>query len=440
MVRQTRGQFRLLAKWAITLLLLFIVSLNGYAFPVQVAEAPSTTLALITEAIHRAKKTLQVNIYELSSPEIVTALIERIQAGVRVEVLEEGQPVGGFSALESTAQNRIVQAMIRSRGSHQFYEMTSKAGGKRRYRFNHAKYIIVDEKSLLIGSENYSPTGHPRPGMIGNRGWEVFMHDETLTTEFLDMFHRDSDLQYRDIIDRLQSPRQDLKSMNLYSLFGMLRLQTDEIQMQLRSSQAPVAPWVTLEADSAYKIISPESSLTGLLSLISQARRRLDLELMSMDLNWGKSGEESPLFDAVVSAARRGVQVRVLLNDESVFLNRGAKPAVSQKRPEPHLTDLTSKNRITVEALRQTAQKYKLKLSARIANVKRMGVDYIHNKGALVDDDQTLISSINWGENSVENNREAAVVIQGRAIQAHYQELLEMDWKASEVVDGVKVF
>jgi phosphatidylserine/phosphatidylglycerophosphate/cardiolipin synthase-like enzyme len=40
-----------------------------------------------------------------------------------------------------------------------------------------------------------------------------------------------------------------------------------------------------------------------------------------------------------------------------------------------------------------------------------MNVDYIHNKGMIIDQDKTLISSINWNQNSVDNNREAAVVL-----------------------------
>jgi phosphatidylserine/phosphatidylglycerophosphate/cardiolipin synthase-like enzyme len=60
-----------------------------------------------------------------------------------------------------------------------------------------------------------------------------------------------------------------------------------------------------------------------------------------------------------------------------------------------------------------------------------MGVDYIHNKGALVDGDQTLISSINWDWNSITNNRETAVVITSDTVNQHYSALFTQDWDNS---------
>ena len=66
-----------------------------------------------------------------------------------------------------------------------------------------------------------------------------------------------------------------------------------------------------------------------------------------------------------------------------------------------------------------------------VADLKAMGVDYIHNKGVVVDGNKTLISSINWDENAVEKNREAAVVITSTDIYNHYEALFQHDWDVS---------
>ena len=144
----------------------------------------------------------------------------------------------------------------------------------------------------------------------------------------------------------------------------------------------------------------------------------IDLQQMTFDSGWGGQGKKSPLFAAVLKAARRGVKVRVLLNDESVF--------------DPGADESHGKNGPSVKIFNDQAEKENLPLEARIADVKAMKVDYIHNKGVLVDGKYTLISSINWNANSVENNREAAALIQGSAIFAHYEALFEADWAASE--------
>jgi hypothetical protein len=179
----------------------------------------------------------------------------------------------------------------------------------------------------------------------------------------------------------------------------------------------------TLSAIDVTPINAPDNSLSGLLSMIRSAKKTLDIQQMTFDPRWGKVADVSPLYTAVVAAARRGVQVRILLNDERVF-DHPSHPS----KP---------KNRVTFTQLNRLAQNEGLNLSVRIANLQAMGVDYIHNKGALIDGKFTLISSINWGENAVDNNREAAVLINGEQVNSHYQALFDQDWNASETAPEI---
>ena len=120
------------------------------------ASAPESNLSLLLKGIREARRSLLVNIYEMKSPEIAEALMAKVREGVSVKILEEGQPVGGLSTEARTLNQKIVKVM-RSEGTDcAFFEMTSDAGAERRFRFDHAKYIVIDGKSLLIGSENYS--------------------------------------------------------------------------------------------------------------------------------------------------------------------------------------------------------------------------------------------------------------------------------------------
>jgi hypothetical protein len=309
------------------------------------------------------------------------------------------------------------------------FEMNSHAtrAKKRRFRFDHAKYAVVDGKSLLVGSENYSPTGNPEPNTKGNRGWEVFIHDQAITAEFEQIFHADSDMSHGDLIDVTQ---QDSPCAN-----GPVDCSTggnggsgggDPIDLWasplLEMPVNPVfAPWaqpVSLEAAEVVRITSPDTSLQGLLDVINGAQTSLDIQQMTFDSKWGKLAPQSPLLDAVIAAARRGVRVRVLLNDERVFQHPG-HPSKSKNQP-------------TVDMLNQLGESEGLQVSAQIADIKRMGVTYIHNKGLLADGNKTLISSINWDSNAVINNREAAVLITSEAVNAHYAKLFDSDWKLSQ--------
>jgi phosphatidylserine/phosphatidylglycerophosphate/cardiolipin synthase-like enzyme len=385
-------------------LALLVTTSSAFAMDIQFSSAPSNDLALTVQALQSAQKSILLNIYEMTSPEIADVLIQKVQAGVHVEVLEEGQPVGGMSAAGKGIQDQIVQAMQARAASDRFVEMSSKYG-RRRFHYDHGKYVVIDGSALLIGSENYSPTGQPESGTIGNRGWEVFITDPALATGFSQMFKSDTDLNRNQDIQDLVASTHPLagswQSPGVYPNTG--------------------TPPEHFTATSAKRITSPDTSLSGLKAMIDSATKTLDIEQMTFDSTWKSEREASPLFQSVLAAARRGVHVRVLLNDDAVFSHPG--------HPKP------SKNLETLNQMNKVASQEGLSLEARTANLKAMGVDYIHNKGALVDDDQILISSINWDENSVTNNRETAVLVSSADAYSYYKKLFDQDWQVS----GAKV-
>lgn len=394
---------------------------RAVAVPVEVGEAPDNNLKLTVQAIHSAKRSLYINIYEMKSNEIADAIVERIGAGVHVEILNEGQPVGGVSDVALEIRERIVGAMREGAANarDRFWLMTSEdRSERRRFRFDHAKYVVVDEASLLIGSENFSN----RVGRPGNRGWQVWIHDPAIASQYLGMFRTDSSPKNEDVRELVGE--RDLRiAVTGWGLLPFLASDAPDRDRQVRFK----TDIETLDADGVAKVISPDSSLAGLLKLLNDAQKTIDLELMTFSPRWGTTGKISPLLKATIDAARRGVKIRVLLNDESVFAGGGhGDDAVFEGEP----LDRASKNQETVDKLNELAESEGLSVEARIADVKAMKVNYIHNKGGLVDGKHILVSSINWNQNSVENNREAAVVLNSRDIHRYYHSLFDADWAA----------
>ncbi|MGZ3698398.1 MAG: phospholipase D-like domain-containing protein [Bdellovibrionota bacterium] len=375
---------------------------------VQVSEAPTNNLTMTVDAIKSAQHSLFLNIYDLSSPEVADALLDRIQNGIQVQILEEGEPFGRMSAAAHGIQLQLARAMRSARNANDHFFMMTGQGGKvkRRFHYDHAKYTVIDGQRLLIGSENYSPTGNPKPGTTGNRGWEVLIHDPVLSAKFLSVFKSDTNLSHGDVQDLTKSAQLDELA--------------EEPNPKATAPSTGGGLWnglPTLQADSAQMITSPDTSLSGLTAAIRSARRSIDVQQMEFATKWGLGGGTSPLLTELIAAAKRGVRVRVLVNDERVF---------DTCNHPPHLTNVN-----TAALLNKTASSGHLPLQARVANVQGMGVDYIHNKGVLVDDDRTLVSSINWTENAVEKNREAAVLLQSTEISAHYKALFNSDWNVS---------
>ncbi len=297
-----------------------------------------------------------------------------------------------------------------NRADNRYWVMTGDgAVNGRRYRYDHAKYIVIDDKNVLIGSENYSRGGNPPVGEKGNRGWQVFLRNATVAAELTDVFQRDSDTSHGDVVQKVGLLKRTLASvMSVSTWVANMR---SYVAFDGSTERAMADEPMTLDADEVDRFASPETSLSGLLAFIGGARESLDLELMSFNPEWGRAGDTSPLLDAIVEAARRGVTVRLLLNDSAVF---GSKSDQHDR---------------LISYLDKVAKKEGLKIESYIADLKAMGVNYIHNKGALSDGNKVLISSINWNQNSIENNREMAAALKGKAIYQHYSQVFNSDWQ-----------
>ena len=393
--------------WALSFIFLSLVA--HAAIDLEISDSPDNDLQLTLKAISSAQHSLILNIYDLSSPEIADAIIQQIEAGVSVQILMEGQPTSGMKAAARGIEAKLIATMKKVGAKNRLFEMTSLATGPRRFRFDHAKYTIVDDQALLIGSENYSPTGNPNPGTIGNRGWEVLIHDPSIAKQFHAIFASDSNVKAGDIIDRT-APGNALPGP----------FDPVPAAAPIVNHRADV-----IRAQSISVILSPDNSLAGLIGLLRTAKRTIDIEQMYVYNDWGTGSAmgSSPLFQEIVKAAKRGVHVRVLLNDEASFPHSANKPSVSHNLP-------------TIQALNHFAKQNRLPLEAHMINLsefKAKGMDYIHNKGVLVDGNRVLISSINWNENSVMHNREAAVVVESPDAFNFYENLFSQDWESSSV-------
>ncbi len=127
----------------------------------------------------RADERLLVAGYTLSSTRVVEALIDAADRGVRVQVLIEGTPVGGFSERGADAADRLVAAGV---------EVRVLDGEPDRFRFHHAKYAVADDEAVVL-TENWEKSG---TGGRSNRGWGVAVDDPEGADELAALFTHDA--------------------------------------------------------------------------------------------------------------------------------------------------------------------------------------------------------------------------------------------------------
>ncbi len=387
--------------------LAFLVPLWARAFPARFAVGPDNNQAMLISAINSAQKELIVNIYQIDTPAIVEGIINKINLGLAVSLLVESSPVGGIGATEHVALDSIKRAIdSRNTGSQHLFMMGKQdRKGTRRFRFDHAKYLVIDSSSVYVTSENFTSTGHPDFGRVGNRGWDAFLNSPTLAQQLIEIFKSDLDPQHGDI----------------YEYEDMHSIQPASRDASGNNRSITAYDSRTGDVERGTLVTSP-NSLDGILNIIRSARQRIRVEEMSLPLNWRDPGiTQDPIVSELIHAAERGVRVQVLLNDEQVFRHGSHRSEDAPLRG----------NDQTVDYLESYAKQNQLPLQARIVDVTATQITYIHNKGIIIDDQAVFVSSINGTQNSVMNNREVGILMESRDAAAYFAPVFDFDWAQS---------
>ncbi len=345
--------------------------------------APDCSFEVFSSAVASAEREILVNVYEFTDVSMAHELVQARERGVAVTVLLEGGPVGGVSSEE-----KHVAGFLNASGIV-VLQMTTTDAAHAKYRYDHAKYMVIDGERVLIGSENYKPNGFPPAGAQGNRGWGAYLDDPELAAYFTDVF------------------RWDAGGGDIVPLAGELRDRNPPEEdppytvefSPFRAEGARVTP-----------VLAPDTShlVTRLLAgasesiLIEQAYIRNET---AFELN--------PFLAAAIDASRRGVEVKVLL--DAAWFN----------------TEGDADNDEMVEVINRLARGEGLPLEARLADLAANDLEKIHNKGVVVDTRAVLISSINWNANSPNFNREAGVIIEHPDVAAYYAAVFMDDWEAA---------
>ena len=366
--------------------------------PVTSFYSPGVSLEVVRQLIGNATDSILLNAYQFTSTAIGDELAKAALRGVEVMILLEGQPVSGITSKELALIGNLASLGVDVRLLVEFPEDAI----FKRYAFNHAKYAVIDNKSLLLSSENWGHNGYPDDGE-GNRGWGVVVEDGDLAAYFTDVFLEDWNPLRRD-------------SVAFDEAFERLHVREDE-----DDSSAHEEPFLTelrLTDDvEVTTVVGPDHALDDdtIMGMIDAAEDRIFVEQFYIRKTWRVEGIDflNPFLDRLVRAAQRGCEVRVLL--DSTWYN---------VLPE----DLND-NDDTVEFLNSLALSQGLNMTAKLMGLAEHGIVKLHNKGMVVDGERVLISSFNWNHNSFTRNREAGLILRNQRIAAYFELIFLHDWK-----------
>ena len=373
-----------------------------------VAVGPDHLLETTLAHIARAQESLWIEGYTFESGTLAQAITERLGAGIQVTLLLEGSPAGGMDPAQ-----RWICRQIEDAGG-QVYFMYSDATHSR-YRFVHGKFILVDDRWVLIGSENLNPTGMPSDdkddGTAGRRGVYLITDAPGVVERVRAILAADIDPVHH----------------------GDLVTCSDVPELCTGSPPLPESNWtsytvafsepLTIQGSFALEVIhAPETSLRTVDSLLGLLGRagpgdEISIEQFYEYRQWNagdpaEGTDSNPRLEAYLEAARRGATVRILLDG-----------FVSAEYENP--------NGQTIDYLRAVARAEGLHLEARLANPTHLG---LHNKMVLADiggQRYVHVGSLNGSEVSSKANRELALQVRSTQAYQYLKAVFDYDWRTA---------
>ncbi|MFX1564062.1 MAG: phospholipase D-like domain-containing protein [Promethearchaeota archaeon] len=331
--------------------------------------------------LNSAQQSIYVEIYGINNPYILDLIHQIHSAKPSLDM----KFLIGWNSLGYPDPNKYVANNLTLLGYDVKWTSSSD------FTYAHQKYVIIDNKTTIIHAGNWAKTSFPEPDKKANREWSIAMTDTQVTSYYRSVF--DGDWKNGTVYD---AGTHGTGSPLSYSETGSTYTRPFASAGHFSGSMN-VTP-----------IVSPDTSLQGILYCINIAQATLDIQIPYFT-DVGGAGAVDQVIDAILAAKARGVTVRVISEEEKDWA-----------LIEQILTDHD------IPIVWQDTRWFS-------AN---------HNKGIIVDGRIVLISSINYSEGSINENREAGVIIENEAVARWYQEVYDFDWGLadSDAMDEVNVY
>ena len=252
--------------------------------PVVERGAAQVTAFVLPDAPDVARETLRAADdrillagYTFTSERVTEALVDAARRGVRVRVLVDDAPVGGLTTREAQRLDRLARAGV---------EVRVIGGTGARFSYHHPKYAVVDHTALVL-TENWKPSG---TGGKSSRGWGVRIDSPVLADDLAALFA--SDIAGRDVTSWTRFRR------------GRAFTESDPLPEQAFPTRHEPE---RLRTESIRLLTAPGNAEDAVVEVVDGSEERLDVVQVSVE-------RDHPFVTSAFDAARRGVEVRILLS------------------------------------------------------------------------------------------------------------------------------
>ncbi|MCQ2069546.1 MAG: phospholipase D-like domain-containing protein [archaeon] len=328
----------------------------------------------VYDAIKNAKHSISISIYLLSSKNVLALLNERVLDKIEVRVLVDGTPLG----VNTEDEFSYLLMMDKNGADVRVINYTGVPQKECRYVYNHSKYMVVDDETVVVTSENWT-TGNMSSNS-GNRGWGVVVESNEYAAYMNSIFEKDFTTEHGDVKEIEYCWDEPCKDPVTYTEVKPLK------GFETKTYAATVSP-----------VHSPDTSFAGMKAFINSAKERLYIEELSFGAPYSNLEGDNPA-KWLADLAKKGVDVKAVLDCKESDANQ-------------KVVDMFNK---------ETSVK-----AAAITGGTGFGTT--HNKG-IIADSMSWVGSINMTKSSVEKNREVSVMIYSEAIAEYFAGYFNTDF------------
>ncbi|MDB9526369.1 phospholipase D-like domain-containing protein [Oscillatoria sp. CS-180] len=388
---------------------------NAYSDPYRRIQRHGDDLEqVIVAAIATATTSIDVAVQEINLPRIAVALRDRARSGVTVRVIVENQynrvwrpladfqsaPLDDYQQAKHSERQQLIDANRDGRITAQELDqgdairilqkadvplLDDTADGSKGSGLMHHKFMVVDGRTVLLGSANWTLSGihgdFAHKESRGNANALLKIDSPELAAVLEDEFEMmwgDGPQGKEDSLFGLQKP---LRSPRTISLPGA------QITVQF-SPVSESKPW--------------EQSVNGLISqMLAQGTSSIDLALFVFS--------DQGISDRLAQKSQAGVAVRALVDRNFIYRSYSEALDMLGTAVPDHRCKYEANNRPWTVPISQ------------VGTPNLPEGDKLHHKFALIDDYTVIIGSHNWSAAANHNNDEDLLIIRNPTVAAHFR-------------------
>ncbi|MBS1958600.1 MAG: phosphatidylserine/phosphatidylglycerophosphate/cardiolipin synthase family protein [Bdellovibrionales bacterium] len=305
----------------------------------------------ITSIINKAKRTIDIEIYEMDDMHVIQALENAVARGVRLRIVQDGAPLGVackiFDPLVQTdpqdcqIKKKFVAWVRQHKGSYEPYNTKALCSPTAKYCYEHGKILIADSSVALISTGNFNPSNFcdylEKPEAC-NRDYTIMTRDKNVLRTLGYIFEFD------------------------------LKGETYNLQQILST---PMAARIT---------VSP-FSLDPIIKFIQSAKTSIMIQNQYLN--------DPTMNAALIDAAKRGVKIYMQVSSVCYF-----------QKPDAYTVDKWTRNFTAFDQAGIQSRMFTEKM--KINNFP----GYLHAKAILIDGNRLWVGSVNGSTQSLTVNRE----------------------------------